>query len=74
MERVDLCEMLKMLNVSQRLVASWLIDEGYYSDININNLVSRINIALTGRRETDTYDVLLSQIETVVNNQVASCF
>lgn len=74
MERVDLCEMLKMLNVSQRLVASWLIDEGYYSDTNINNLVSRINIALTGRRETDTYDVLLSQIETVVNNQVASCF
>ena len=66
MTNIELKEKLKARGVSQREVASKLIDAGLYTEEERASLKVRMNMALSGKRNSETYVKLLDEINQIV--------
>lgn len=65
-DNVELKKKLKANRVSQREVASMLIDAGLYTEEERQSLKVRMNMALSGKRTSETYTKLLDEINYIV--------
>lgn len=67
MTNVELKSTLKAKGVSQREVVSRLIDAGFYTEDERQSLKVRINMALSGKRNSEIYVDLLNQVEFIIS-------